>query len=173
MQTFESFLNESKYVSITNEGLDPDKVEKLLDDLHAQSQKVKDSDYKMVEIKKLDAIEREAVKMGLTKAIGSAWHKDKTPKEVHDKYKEYGYEWMGESVNELLKVDMAKIEDFVDKLVSKIKNGKLASEIRKFAALQKIDPSANFSEIVGNIKWKFGQEPELRNSDIQRLLSTI
>jgi hypothetical protein len=76
-------------------------------------------------------------------------------------------------VNELLKVDMAKVEDFVDKLVSKIKNGKLANEIRKFAALQKIDPSANFSEIVGNIKWKFGQEPELRNSDIQRLLSTI
>lgn len=56
----------------------------------AQSQKVKDSNYNMAEIKKLEAIEREAVKMGVAKAIGSAWHKDKTPKEVHSKYKGYG-----------------------------------------------------------------------------------
>jgi hypothetical protein len=91
VHTFESFLNE---------GLDPKKVEKLLDELHAQSQKVKDSNYNMAEIKKLDAIEREAVKMGVAKAIGSAWHKDKTPKEVHSKYKAYGYEWMSESINE-------------------------------------------------------------------------
>ena len=88
-------------------------------------------------------------------------------------FEDFINESSNEEVNELLKVDMAKIEDFVDKLVSKIKNGKLAKEIRNFAALQKIDPSANFSEIVGNIKWKFGQEPELRNPDIQRLLSAI
>jgi len=77
-------------------------------------------------------------------------------------------------VNEdILKVDMAKIEDFVNNLISKIKNSKLANEIRKFAALQKIDPNASFSEIIGNIKWKFGEEPELRNPDIQRLLSMV
>jgi hypothetical protein len=76
-------------------------------------------------------------------------------------------------VNELLKVEMAKVEEFVDKLLSKIKNSKLATEIRKFAALQKIDPSSNYSEIIDNIKWKFGREPELRNPEIQRLLATI
>jgi hypothetical protein len=76
-------------------------------------------------------------------------------------------------VNELLKVEMAKVEEFVDKLLSKIKNSKLASEIRKFTALQKIDPSSNYAEIVDNIKWKFGREPELRNPEIQRLLATI
>ena len=93
-----------------NEGLDPKKVEKLLDDLYAQSQKVKDSNYNMVEIKKLDAIEREAVKMGVAKAIGSAWYKDKTPKEVHKKYKEYGFAWMSESVNEAMTFDEVKDE---------------------------------------------------------------
>lgn len=83
-------------------------------------------------------------------------------------------EYLNESeVNELLKVDMAKVEKFVDELVSKIKNGKLASEIRKFAALQKIDPYSNVNTIIGNIKWKFEKEPELRNPDIQRLLATI
>ena len=77
-------------------------------------------------------------------------------------------------VNEdILKVDAAKIEDFVTNLISKIKNSKLANEIRKFTALQRIDPYANFKEIVGNIKWKFGEEPELRNPDIQRLLSIV
>lgn len=90
IKTFESFLNE---------GLDPKKVENLLDDMHAQNQKVEDSDFNMAEINKMTAIEREAVKMGLAKGIGSAWYKDKTPKEVHDKYKEYGYSWMGESTN--------------------------------------------------------------------------
>lgn len=74
-------------------------------------------------------------------------------------------------VNELLKVDMAKVEDFVDNLVAKIKNSKLASEIRKFAAMQKIDPSANFVEIIDNIKWKFGSEPELRSPEIQNMLA--
>lgn len=88
-------------------------------------------------------------------------------------FEDFINESSNEEVNELLKVDMAKIEDFVDKLVSKIKNGKLAKEIRNFAALQKIDPSANFSEIIGNIKWKFGEEPELRNPDIQKLLSIV
>jgi len=76
-------------------------------------------------------------------------------------------------LNELLKVDMAKVEDFVDKLLSKIKNSKLASEIRKFAAMQKIDPSSNFVEIIDNIKWKFGQEPELRTPEIQNMLAAI
>ena len=74
-------------------------------------------------------------------------------------------------VNELLKVDMAKVEEFVDNLVAKIKNSKLASEIRKFAAMQKIDPHANFVEIIDNIKWKFGQEPELRSPEIQNMLA--
>jgi hypothetical protein len=91
--TFESFLNES---SDLNEGLDAKKVEKLLDDMYAQDQKVKDSNYSMAEIKKMDAIEREAVKMGLAKKLGSAWDKDKTPKEVHSKYEKYGYSWYGE-----------------------------------------------------------------------------
>jgi len=77
-------------------------------------------------------------------------------------------------VNEdLLKGDMAKIEDFVNNLISKIKNSKLANEIRHFVSLQEIDPYATFSEIIGNIKWKFGEEPELRNPDIQRLLSIV
>ena len=76
-------------------------------------------------------------------------------------------------VNELLKVDMAKVEEFVDNLVAKIKNSKLASEIRKFAAMQKIDPSANFVEIIDNIKWKFGREPELRTPEIQNMLAAI
>jgi len=90
--TFEEFLNESQL----NEGLDAKKVEKLLDDMHAQDQKTKDSGYSMAEIKKLDAIEREVVKMGLAKKLGSAWYKDKTPKEVHTKYEKYGYSWYGE-----------------------------------------------------------------------------
>ena len=76
-------------------------------------------------------------------------------------------------VNELLKVDMAKVEVFVDNLVAKIKNSKLASEIRKFAAMQKIDPHANFVEIIDNIKWKFGQEPELRSPEIQNMLAAV
>ena len=77
-------------------------------------------------------------------------------------------------VNEdIRKIDKAKIEAFVNNLVSKIKNSKLASEIRKFAALQKIDPYSTFEEIIGNIKWKFGEEPELRNPDIQKLLSIV
>ena len=77
-------------------------------------------------------------------------------------------------VNEdILKVDMAKVEDFVNNLISKIKNSKLSNEIRKFAALQKFDPYSNFKEIVNNIKWKFGEEPELRDPDIQRLLSIV
>jgi hypothetical protein len=63
---------------------------------NAQDQKVKDSNYSMSEIKKMDAIERDVVKMGLAKKLGSAWYKDKTPKEVHSKYQEYGYSWYGE-----------------------------------------------------------------------------
>jgi hypothetical protein len=92
IHTFESFLNEVEL----NESNDPKKVAKLLDDLHAQNQKVKDSDYSMAEIKKLDAIEREVVKLGLAKKMGSAWYKDRTPKEVHRKYEKYGYSWYGE-----------------------------------------------------------------------------
>ena len=94
VQSFEEFLNE--HAGIINEGLDPKKVEKLLDAMYSQDQKVKNSDYSMAEIKKMDAIEREAVKMGLAKKPGSAWHKDKTPKEIHSKYEKYGYSWYGE-----------------------------------------------------------------------------
>jgi hypothetical protein len=94
-------------------------------------------------------------------------------KELSKKYKGKAFESSDneEEVNELLKIEMAKVEEFVDKLLSKIKNGKLATEIRKFAALQKIDPSANSTEIIDNIKWKFGQEPELRIPEIQNMLA--
>jgi len=80
----------------TLEEVDYKVAEKLLKDLYNQDQRVKDSGYDMSEIKKLDLIEREIVKIGLAPKIGSAWSKKHTPKQLHEQYIKNGYSWLVE-----------------------------------------------------------------------------
>ena len=87
IKEFNEFINENQNVK---------EIEKLLDAMHSQKQKVKDSNYDIKEIKKLEKIERKLMKTGVVKGHGSAWFKGSTPKELHKKYKDYGYTWMEE-----------------------------------------------------------------------------
>ena len=66
-------------------------IANLIDALVLQTQKVKDSNYNIKEVKKLEKLDRQAMKLGLAKRLGSAWYKDKLPKSLHKKYKDAGF----------------------------------------------------------------------------------
>ncbi len=147
IKSFEEYHRELKESLSVNEEVSYDVAKKLLDDLYKQDQKVRDSNYSMVEIKKLDAIERQIVKAGLSPKMGSAWRKEVTPKKLHKQYKDYGYSWLGESVNEGISDEAVYIhqitgsgqagaQDFIDdnnidakKLADYVKHNRNTAEI--------------------------------------------
>ena len=70
------------------------KLSDFLDTLIAIDKAVRDSNYDIKEIEKQEKIEREAVRLGLARRLGSAWYKSQLPKSLHKKYNDAGYVFM-------------------------------------------------------------------------------
>jgi hypothetical protein len=71
-------------------------------------------------------------------------------------------EFINESeVNELLKIDSQKLDDFLKRISSKIKDSRLLSDIKDFIAMQKIDPYQSYSRVLSDMLIRFRNEKPL------------
>jgi hypothetical protein len=71
-------------------------------------------------------------------------------------------EFVNESeVNELLKLDSQKLDDFLKRISTKIKDSTLLSDIKDFIAMQKIDPYQSYSHVLSNMLIHFRNEKPL------------
>ena len=71
-------------------------------------------------------------------------------------------EFVNESeVNELLKIDSQKLDDFLKRISTKIKDSTLLSDINDFIAIQKIDPYQSYSHVLSDMLIRFRNEKPL------------
>ena len=71
-------------------------------------------------------------------------------------------EFVNESeVNELLKIDSQKLDDFLKRISTKIKDSTLLSDIKDFIAIQKIDPYQSYSHVLSDMLIRFRSEKPL------------
>ena len=65
-------------------------------------------------------------------------------------------EFINESeVNELLKVDLKKLNGFVAKVANKIKDSNLISDVKTFIAMNQVDPYQNYTHILKDMQIRF------------------
>ena len=66
-----------------------------------------------------------------------------------------------EDLNEFLKVDYNKIQNFLKDLKHEIKNPKLVTTINNFISAAIADPYSNYRDIMSNLEHYFGKEKEV------------
>tara|TARA_Y100000385_G_scaffold151223_1_gene156768 strand:+ start:4424 stop:4687 length:264 start_codon:yes stop_codon:yes gene_type:complete len=79
-----------------NENYSINELSDFLDRFIAADRAVRDSNYDIKEIKKQEKLEREAMRLGLARRLGSAWYKSQLPKSLHKKYNDAGWTFMEE-----------------------------------------------------------------------------
>ena len=71
-------------------------------------------------------------------------------------------EFVNESeVNELLKIDSQKLDDFLKRISIKIKDSSLLSDIKDFISMQKIDPYQTYGRVLSDMLIRFRNEKPL------------
>jgi len=64
-------------------------------------------------------------------------------------------------VNEILRVDSKKLENFMKMIAKKITDSKLVTDVKQFIATRAIDPYNNFEDIMHQIEHQFSKDKTL------------
>jgi hypothetical protein len=70
--------------------------------------------------------------------------------------------WINEEkMNEFLKIDMKKVENFLADLKTKIKDSSTVNSIQRFVRMNTLDPYSNFNEIISLLSAQYSKNREV------------